>query len=327
MKRTSTTRKAFTLIELLVVIAIIGVLVGLLLPAVQQARAAARRIDSSNKLKQLGLGFHSAAETRKSVLPPGWIEEWIGRNRPSSDPYTGKWSNGNRGTAFWFVLPFIEAQDIWDLGTVTNGGNTEHRVDQNNVDNTQNSLDPQARKIPQLVNPKDPDSAKPHSGDWARTGYALSFQVFSEAGSSQNWWDLFGQKTITTDFLDGTSRTILLAEKSGKCGGRSNLWAHGKWNKEYMCWFAVVGAARTNTGNNDYSGNGGWGPNDTTNPAWDTPQEFSASWTCETWRATSRDGSCGIAMVDGSTANINPDIDRTTWIQLLKIDDGEGRLP
>jgi len=63
-------KAAFTLVELLVVIAIIGTLVGLLLPAVQSAREAARMSMCANNLKQLSLGFLSHADA-KSVLPPG----------------------------------------------------------------------------------------------------------------------------------------------------------------------------------------------------------------------------------------------------------------
>jgi len=87
--------QAFTLVELLVVIAIIGILIALLLPAVQAAREAARRMQCTNNLKQIGLGIHNFHDARKGIVPSH-----------------GGWA---RPTALLFLMPYYEQTAMWDV--------------------------------------------------------------------------------------------------------------------------------------------------------------------------------------------------------------------
>jgi len=99
--------RGFTLIELLVVIAIIGVLVGLLLPAVQQAREAARRMPCVNNLKQTGLAMHGYYDSKRQ-LPSGYISPGTSAADPSA-------SETVKGYAWGFVLlPYMEQSSLFD---------------------------------------------------------------------------------------------------------------------------------------------------------------------------------------------------------------------
>jgi prepilin-type N-terminal cleavage/methylation domain-containing protein len=105
----------FTLVELLVVIAIIGVLIALLLPAVQAAREAARRMQCSNHLKQIGLAVHNFHDTQNGLPPVGFGSSAMG---------------GAMRTTIWaLILPFAEQQSLYDfLNTADSSIAVQHRL-------------------------------------------------------------------------------------------------------------------------------------------------------------------------------------------------------
>jgi prepilin-type N-terminal cleavage/methylation domain-containing protein len=102
-------RKGFTLVELLVVIAIIGILIALLLPAIQAAREAARRIECSNHLKQIATAMHDYVNAEKHFPSGGWgigyaphPDRGMGPNQP--------------GSAFYVLLPYMENRPLYEVG-------------------------------------------------------------------------------------------------------------------------------------------------------------------------------------------------------------------
>lgn len=220
MQQHKSGRDAFTLVELLVVIAIIGILVGLLLPAVQSAREAARRMDSSNRLRQLSLAVHNHESALKE-LPP------------SLTTVTGD-RTYIRGSVFLHILPYLEQQNMLNL-TI----------------NTGNYYGVYREKLNFLVNPCDAtegaDGLLNHSpwGDYGLTGYAANYEALGSIRPAGR--DVHKLSTLT----DGTSNTLLFTEKYQSCRNSAffsnndnwyyNIWSYGEeywyeWNPVFAAY-------------------------------------------------------------------------------------------
>lgn len=117
-------KRGFTLVELLVVIAIIGVLVALLLPAVQAAREAARRTQCANQTKQLMLSMLNH-EASKNAFPSGGIEPWPNIQDYLTGPNGSPFGPENQGLGWCFqILPYLEGENTYNLKTETELDNT-----------------------------------------------------------------------------------------------------------------------------------------------------------------------------------------------------------
>lgn len=208
--------RGFTLVELLVVIAIIGILVALLLPAVQAAREAARRMQCSNKLKQLGVALHNYHDTHKSFPASSNV---CARNSVGGacDGWLG-WSGMGA------LLPFVEQQPLadriqweyyWDNANGPNAAASNRRNVTRHRGNTGGQPHVGSRLTDVMTCPSDPGADTDYSELHSPVSYGFSHGPVStwdvgpgaEGGfADRGYWPKF------RDILDGTSNTIAMAE-------------------------------------------------------------------------------------------------------------------
>lgn len=245
--------RAFTLVELLVVIAIIGILVGLLLPAVQAARAAARRMQCANNVKQISLACHNFESAYKTL--PGWT--YI---RGSLTGATGQRPTV-LGSAHFLLLPYLEQSALFDRA---NG----------------NSYDVRTATVPAFACPED---VTLNAG--AFTGYALSNNTarVSVGGVSYGGTTYaLNAQACTVRFerghptslnakfasiTDGLSNTVIAVERQAACYGFNyprrgatpnlstgsftfSIWARGGRNATFAPWVDGAPTAADLTANN-----------------------------------------------------------------------------
>ena len=230
-------RKGFTLVELLVVIAIIGILIALLLPAVQAAREAARRTQCANNLKQIGIGLQTYHDVHQT-LPPSSL--WPAGSTASM-PTTTLYAN-------WviMILPFIEETNLYQqLNLKTTICDPSNALARGTVIST-------------MICPSDPYSAVPFDGtqwsmgsNWARGNYAanasLDYMDDGAVGANASWGLTYYRGVMGANIslnlkkiLDGTSKTIAVGENRAGLestdgrgvwamggGAASALYAHG----------------------------------------------------------------------------------------------------
>lgn len=245
-------RYAFTLVELLVVIAIIGILIALLLPAVQAAREAARRSQCSNNLKQCGLALHNYHDSNKCFPPVGINRGWA--NNAAGTAYSAMQGTHVLNHNSWVsLLPYLEQGALYDKYDFKNCGghylrNPAPRVLAGDVV-TSGNINVVSQTVPAFVCPSDAYDIQCSTSEWyaPKTGITqrgiktnYDFSAYRTVWDF-NWWPrltdprykyLFGDAGAgrIDDCIDGTSNTVAVAETCHwVIDGHCPAWGYRGW--------------------------------------------------------------------------------------------------
>ncbi len=304
----------FTLIELLVVIAIIGVLVGLLLPAVQTAREAARRSSCSNNQKQIALALHSYHDVNKE-LPPLILKPSASQSGDSD------WNSPGWG---WnaLILPMMEESSLYD--TLKVGTNT---LSQTGADAA--IRDALSTRLSAVICPTDPTtsplSARTVGRQLGRSNYPAVNRVAVNVGSGgganvrgafQGAWPHADASANATrkprpfrDFTDGLSSTFLVGE-------RSVAHPYSTSTNNMTNW---VGSTEPEQSGSSYRGP----PEVGGATQYALNESPSVTWYWRHWFRSMHQGGGQFSMADGSTRFVSEDIALTTYRALTTVANGE----
>ncbi|MEM9354467.1 MAG: DUF1559 domain-containing protein [Planctomycetota bacterium] len=251
-------RRGFTLVELLVVIAIIGILVALLLPAIQSAREAARRLQCQNNLKNLALALLNHHDQRGEFPPPAFMQEGSNHDILTDTRLFSNWAIE--------ILPFIEQQNLYDRAQYDTS-----TVRFFNTRDLDFNIEVRSTRLAVMLCPSDGFGSEFYQGStgnqlWARGNYGLNgFQFWPgsteiaeargrQTGALTEWLDFnlgmgfpgvpINLKRIT----DGSSNTIMLAEMRQGLGETDprGVWALGMCGSNFHCRHASNGVNAPN---------------------------------------------------------------------------------
>lgn len=313
-------RTAFTLVELLVVIAIIGILVALLLPAVQSAREAARRMECSNNLKQLGLAlqtYHTAVES----FPPGVINT------------SGSRFGTPRTTWTVHLLPYLEQGNLFETFDFTASPGSGGAIWTNPL-NCQGAGATTPIQVKVLLCPSDGGPKFHHhpdiNADYGRGNYAAFFGNLDAGAATPPYASghlaapfQMNNAVRIDDIRDGASNTMLLGEVLRGITGD---------DRDYrgVHWYDHVGTSQIYT---KYSPNSSspdvlypvWCPSQVNQPGQNLPCAAGSSSGADNSASSRSRHSGGVLVVlgDGSVHFISDSVDIIVWQALGSITGGE----